>query len=156
MAAKALSHQMSRTVRVNRLRLIETLKTNRETHLAEFTAAMAGYKALALAKVEEAFAGLADRLAKRKAELVQRLETFTPETADQFGDYLVVLEQVGVNLKKPVSYVEAYDAAIDMFDFEVRDEVELSGAETQCFLRNVWDWSYEFTATNATYGVRKA
>lgn len=154
MASKALTQQMTRTVKVNRLRLLEVLKANREKHLAVFNEAMAGYKELALKKVEEAFAGLEDRLAKKKVEITARIESFTPETADEFSDWLTILEAVTVSLKKPVSYAGAYDAAVDMFDFEVRDEVELSGAELQCFIRDVWDWSYEFTTTNIAYTAK--
>lgn len=155
MAAKALSHQMSRTVRVSRPKLIETLRENRKRHLAQFAEAMAGYKELALEKVREAFAGLDARLAKRREDVVRHIETFSPETADQFADYFVILEQVAVNLKRPVSYAEAYDAAIDMAEFDVRDELELSGAEFQCFCRDVWDWTYEFSAVNAVYTSHK-
>jgi hypothetical protein len=153
MAQKALSHQMSRTVRVNRLRLLEQLEKNRETHLQVFNEAMAGYKAMALEKVNEAFVGLEDRLRKKKEEITARLETFTAETADQFSDYFIVLEQVAVSLKKPVSYVDAYDAAIDMAKFDTRDELDLSGAEFQCFMRDVWDWTYEFSTTNVMYAA---
>lgn len=153
MAAKALNHQMTRTVRVNRLKLLETLKSNREKHLAVFNEAMAGYKELALGKIKEAFTGLEDRLQKRKDEITANIESFTAETASNFSDYLVILEQVVVNLKLPVSYVDAYDAAIDMADFDTRDELDLSGAEFQCFCRDVWDWTYEFSTTNSTYAA---
>jgi hypothetical protein len=142
---------MTRTVRVNRLRVLKTLQENREKHRAVFNEAMAGYKELALKKVEETFVGMEGRLKKRKDEITKRIESFTPETADEFSDYFTILEQVVVNLKKPVSYVEAYDAAVDMFEFDTRDELDLSGAEFQCFLRDVWDWSYEFSATNFAY-----
>lgn len=151
MAAKALSNQMSRIVKVNRQRLIETLTKNRESHIAAFNEAMSGYKALALSKIDEAFQGLDERLAKRKEEIVDRVNSFTAETADKFADYFVLLEQVALNLKVPTSYAEAYDAAIDMANFDTRDELELTGAEFQCFCRDVWDWSYEFSATNFTY-----
>lgn len=156
MAAKALGHQMTRTVRVNRLRLIETLKANRDKHLAVYNEAMAGYKDLAQAKVREAFVGLEARLQTRKEELLAKLDAFTPATADNFSDYFVVLEQVAVNLKRPVSYAAAYDAAIDMAEFDTRDELELSGAEFQCFCRDEWDWKYEFSAVNAVYTARKS
>lgn len=153
MAAKALNNQMTRTVRVNRLKLLETLKANRATHLAVFNEAMAGYKELALNKVQDAFTGLEDRLQKRKSEIVQKIEAFTAETAGNFSDYLVILEQVVVNLKVPVSYVDAYDAAIDMADFDTREELDLSGAEFQCFCRDVWDWTHEFSTTNSAYAM---
>lgn len=154
MAIKALGHQMSRTVRVNRLQLLEKLKENRAKHLAIFNEAMAGYKELALSKVREAFSGMDERLQKRKDEITKRIESFTAETASQFSDYFVVLEQVAVNLTLPVSYADAYDAAIDMAAFDTRDELELSGAEFQCFCRDVWDWTHEFSEVSKTYRSR--
>ncbi len=156
MAAKALSHQMSRAVRVNRLNIVNVLTENRARHIAAFNEAMAGYKELALRNVDLAFDGIDKRLAQRKADIVKKIDAFTAETADQFSDYFVLLEQVTVNLKVPVSYAEAYDMAIDMFTLDTRDELDLSGAEFQCFCRDVWDWSHEFAVTNMTYGsVRK-
>lgn len=151
MAQKALGHQMTRIVRVNRLQLVATLEGNRKRHLQAFDEAMAGYKEAALAKVREAFVGLDARLRKREAEIIDRIGTFSAETADTFNDYFIVLEQIAVNLKKPVSYVDAYDAAVDMAKFDTRDELELSGAEFQCFVRDVWDWTHEFAAVNSTY-----
>lgn len=153
MAMKALSHQMSRTVRVKRSVLLDTLKKNREKHLAVYTAAMAGYKELALRKIDEAFAGLGARLEARKAEMVAHIGTFSDETADKFSDFLVILQQVAVDLKKPVSYVEAYDAAIDIAQYDTREELDLSGAEFQCFFRDVWDWTYEFATVNSAYAA---
>lgn len=157
MAAKALNNQMTRTVRVNRQHLLETLKKNREQHLKVFNEAMAGYKALALAlaKVNEAFNGLEGRLLQKKDEIVAKIGTFSAETADSFTDYLIILETVRVALTVPVSYVEAYNTAIDMADFDTREELDLSGAEFQCFCRDVWDWSYEFTSISSTYSSKK-
>lgn len=154
MAAKALGHQMTRMVRVNRETLLETLKKNREKHLTEFNEAMAGYRRLALDKVLTAFSGLSSRIESRRAEIVEKVSTFTAETASNFSDYLVILEQVAINLKVPVSYVDAYDAAIDMAAFDTRDELELSGAEFQCFCRDVWDWTHEFANTTTMYGLK--
>lgn len=151
MAAKALRHQMNRIVRVNRTKLIETLRTNRTKHVEHFNKAMAGYKDAASKKIEEAFDGLADRLAKRREEITDKIKSFTPETADEFSDSLTILNGIHVNLKVPVSCADAYDAAIDMADFDTREELELSGAEFQCFCRDVWDWSDEFSSTSALY-----
>jgi hypothetical protein len=151
MARTALSNQMTRTVRVNRVQLWEMLKKNREKHLAVFTEAMAGYKEMALSKIEEAFTGLEERLAKKKADVVAHIESFTPEKAAAFSDWFVILEQIAVSLKKPVSYVDAYDVAIDIAYYDTRDELELTGAEFQCFVRDVWDWSTEFETTNFAY-----
>lgn len=154
-ALKALGNQMNRVVRVNRLKLVETLKENRTKHVALFNEAMAGYKELALQKVEEAFDGLATRLQARKEEITKHISSFSPETASQFSDHLTILHGVTIDLKVPVSYEDAYDAAIDMASFDTREELDLSGAEFQCFCRDVWDWSYEFTTRNLAYSSNK-
>lgn len=151
MAAKALSHQMSRVVRIKRTDLLKILQDNHANHLKVYAEAMAGYKELALQKIEEAFAGLADRLAARRAEVTRRVEAFSPETADEFASRFVILESVTLALAPPVSYAEAYEAAIDMARLDTREELDLSGAEFQCFCRDVWDWSHEFTAVNTPY-----
>jgi hypothetical protein len=151
MAGKALAHQMTRAVRVNREKLVATLISNKEKHVREYGEAMAGYKEVALAKLEEAYAKTNSCMAKWKKELVDKIHTFSPETAEDFGNTLVLVHQIAVNMPVPKSYADAYDAAIDMFQFETREEVDLSGAEFQCFCRDVWDWSYEFEATAANY-----
>lgn len=154
MAAKALNHQMTRMVKVDRLKLLETLTTNRAKHLADFNDAMDGYKEMAHGKIKEAFEGLEERLRERRKDMVKHVDSFTAATASKFQDYLVILEQVVVNLKVPVSYVDAYDVAIDMVQCDVRPELELSGAEFQCFHRDVWDWTHEFTHLNAVYSSK--
>jgi uncharacterized protein YfbU (UPF0304 family) len=155
MAQKALNHQMNRIVRVNRAKLIDTLTENRTKHVKEFNEAMAGYKGLAMNEIEKAFGNLGDRLHKRRKELEEDIAKFSPATAGEYSDYLTILQAVTVNLKVPQSYADAYDAAIDMAKFDTRDELELSGAEFQCFCRDVWDWSSEFTATTSFYNDKR-
>lgn len=154
MANQALRNQMTRTVRVSRTKLLETLRANRARHLQDYAEAMAGYKAMALAKVEETFAGIHARIDQQKGKIVAHIETFSHETADKFGDYLTILNGESISLKVPQSYADAYSAAIDMAEFDVREELELSGAEFQCFCRDVWDWSHEFEVTNSTYKMK--
>lgn len=151
MAAKALSNQMNRTVLVNRKKLIETLVINRTKHVIDYNDAMQGYKAIALAAIHEAFQNMGDKLKTRREALEEKIGNFSAETASEYPDYFVILEAVKVPLKVPISYADAYDAAIDMATFDTRDELELSGAEFQCFCRDVWDWTYEFTSTKAFY-----
>lgn len=156
MAQQALRNQMTRSVKVERLRLIETLKANRARHLTQYNEAMDGYKSMALERIEIAFSGIHKKIDARKEELIAKINTFSPETADQFSDNFIIFQGEHIPLEVPRSYIEAYDAAIDMFEFDVRPELELSGAEFQCFCRDVWDWSYEFTETLKTYVGSKA
>lgn len=151
MAMKALNHQMTRTVRVSTTKLVETLKANREKHLNEFNAAVAGYKQVALGKLQEAAKDVHKRVDEQIGNVIDKINSFSEATMDEFYDHLTLIEAVTVNLTVPKSFVDAYDTAIAMFEFETRAEVELSGAEFQCFCRDVWDWSYQFSTSNSTY-----
>jgi hypothetical protein len=151
MAQKALQHQMTRVVRVLRTKLIDTLKENRQKHLDEFNLAVAGYKDVATGKLAEAAKGIHIRVDEQILKVQNKIDTFSQETMDEFYDYLTLLEAVTVELTVPKSFVEAYDTAIAMFEFETRDEVELSGAEFQCFCLDMWDWTYQFSVSNSAY-----
>jgi len=152
MANRALSNQMNRTVVVDRLRLIETLKANRERHVLLFDEAMKGYVAQSLEKVEATFRNLDSQIAEQKSRIIAKINSFTADTADQFSDHLTILNGISVQLVVPKSYRDAYDAAIDMAEFDTRPELELSGAEFQCFVRDVWEWTAEFRTTGSRYG----
>lgn len=151
MAAKALGHQMNRVVHVDRKKLIETLKKNREKHIKVYEEAMDGYQEMATKKIEDAFVGLDKRIKENKKKALDKIVTFSKETSDKFSDYFLVLEGISIHMKVPVSFVEAYDTAIDMAEFDTRDTLELSGAEFQCFCRDVWDWTHEFSSVNTAY-----
>lgn len=151
MAQKALIHQMTRSVQVRRIELIDTLKKNRQKHLDEFNAAVAGYKDVATKKLEEAARDIHKRVDEQILKAQNRINEFSQETMDEYHDYLTLLEAVTINLTVPKSYIEAYDTAIAMFEFETRSEVDLSGAEFQCFCRDVWDWTPQFLLSNSTY-----
>lgn len=154
MASKALQNQMTRSVIVNRQKLIDILIKNKTKHVKEYEEAMAGYKETAIAKVNETFANLNEKLEKRKNELLEDLNNFSSENSGDYGDYLSILQAVTVQMKVPVSYEDAYNAAIDMATLDTRDELELTGAEFQCFCRDVWDWTYEFAASTALYNKK--
>lgn len=51
----------------------------------------------------------------------------------------------------PESYVSSFDKVIDMLEHDIRDEIELSQSEFSRYMRNEWDWSNQFAATNSTY-----
>lgn len=151
MAMAAINNQSKRIVNVSRDKLLDVLRTNRTKHLFNYNAAMEGYKAFATEKINEAFTGLARKLNKQKAEMLAKIDTFSPETASKFSDSLQILQGVWVELKVPVSYVEHYDAAIEMTQAEVHDVMQLTGAEFECFWRDRWDWTGDFTTTAAFY-----
>lgn len=127
----ALQDQSERVVQVARTKLLEALRANREKHVREYNEAVAGYKALAL-----------ERLDKAHREVSRQ-------------DRLVLVEQVCVNLRVPRNFADKYDAAIDMAEWDVRETLELTHAEFQCFVRDVWEWTDEFIGISKLYSVKR-
>lgn len=151
MAARALHDQEERKVQVNRLSLIETLKANRERHIANHAAALRAYKDVAAKKLSDAHGEAIKSLEKNLARNLAELEDFDPEAAHKRADYLCLVQQINVELKVPRNYSKEYDAAIAIAEWDVRDVLELSHAEFQCFVRDVWEWSDDFRASTMSY-----
>lgn len=112
-----------RTVTVEKERLIETLKNNRENHVDTFEQTLEGYRSKAV-------------------ELLK-------EHIDRIRDGEV--EQVRVYLPVPENYEEAYDRAIEMMEWEENSWVELTESEFDQFVRDNWTWKPDFLETSATY-----
>jgi hypothetical protein len=160
MAGMAQQDLRQRKVEVNRAKLIETLKLNREKHIKEYEEAKAGYKSALLEKlenaVEEARKNIEKQYGKRKAEIGE----LTDDDISTQEDYVRLLDAVTIQMKVPRSYAKEYDAAIDIATWDVRETLELSNAEFTCFVRDEWDWKTEFAATSQMYmkaapGLRK-
>lgn len=151
MANQALRNQMNRVVRVARSKTLDLLKANREKHLQQYSEALNGYKGEALAKVNDEFSKLDGCIAEQKQKILSKVESFTPETVGEFSDAFTVYQGVVIHLEVPKCFVEAYDTAIAIFEQDVRDELDLSGAEFQCFCRDVWEWQEEFTMSTHKY-----
>jgi hypothetical protein len=151
MAAIAQRDQQKRTVEVDRIRLINILTENRQKHIADYDEAMAGYRATLLNKVRKAFEQATTALGERQAKLEAKIAGFTDEDISKQRDHLTLVDAVTVEMKVPRSYVEEYDAAIDMARHDVRTTLELTHAEFTCFVRDRWDWKSDFDAISAIY-----
>lgn len=97
----------SRTIEVDKLKLIEKIKENKENHIKEYEKAIKAFKIEALNQLEEM---------KSKVEN---------------GELKIQL-----NLTSPVNNKDNYDKIIEMFEWEVKDIVELEQSE---FLEYVQD-----------------
>ena len=151
MAQRAIQAQSDRKVKVKRDRLLKQLKENREKHGKEYKLAMEGYKASALEKLTKAHEDAKIELGKNIETARKKLEEFTPETAHKYNDYITLVHAVNIELKVPRNYTKEYDAAIAMMEWEEELVVELTNAEFQCFVRDIWDWTEDFQVTNAMY-----
>lgn len=57
------------------------------------------------------------------------------------------------HLPVPVDYTREYERAIDRFESQIDHEVLLTDDEFNKYMRDEWDWSERFAASNATYNV---
>lgn len=151
MANQARRDQSERLVEVEREKLVETLKQNRDKHIENYKIAITGYRVMATAKLKEGYEAAKLKLEKNLKRGIASLEEFDPENPQGASDYLVLVEGIQVSLKVPRNYSKEYDAAIDMAEWDVRKTLELTHAEFQCFVRDEWNWTNDFSTTNAMY-----
>ena len=151
MAAIAIADQQRRNVEVNRLRLIETLKANREKHVADYNEAMAGYKASLLEKVDKAFADAKEDLERRYSKVRNKVQNLKDEDISSQQDYFTVVPAVSLEMKVPRSYEEEYNTAIDNAEWDVNETLTLTFAQFNCFVRDKWDWKVEFAHVTNLY-----
>lgn len=114
--------------KMNRSELLDTLRTNRDEHVALHKKALVRYEA---ALVKELKKQLARAEAKKKVNHSFLFKFPVPE-----------------------SHEASFNQVIDLLEHDVRDEIELSRADFQRFMRNEWEWSNQWATTNSTYNVR--
>jgi hypothetical protein len=108
---------------VNKVQLLEILKTNRDKHKAIFDEAVTGYQK----KAEEL---LKDHLKRvRSGERVR----------------------VHISLPYPVNQTKDYDRVIGMLEMSMSSEVELDEQDYQQYVMDDWSWKGSFLASNAMY-----
>ncbi len=149
MANQARQDQKKREVKVDRERLLETLKSNREKHIQQYEEALAGYQEQALAKLQKAKETALARMEKNFQKVQLDLEDFDPES--KTSDYIELIQSEVIHLPVPRNYSKEYDAAIDIAQWEVEETMTLTFAEFQCFVRDVWEWSEDFYSNTVSY-----
>jgi hypothetical protein len=151
MAAIARMDQEKRTVEVNRVKLIEALTSNREKHVQEYDEAMAGYKAVLLSKIDQAFKDARKEIEAKYEKTKAKVTNFTDADIAKQRDSFTLIDAITVEMKVPRSYAKEYDAAIDMAKWDVRETLDLTHAEFTCFVRDQWDWKSGFEAVSMLY-----
>lgn len=113
------------TIKVDKERLLETLKENRDNHHAKYLAACEGYRAKAIELAEQCIDALVE------------------------GDVIRVI----VNLPLPEDHTEDYNTVIAMLDWDQGDTYELSQSDFEKYVNDDWGWKAVWTQTNSAYGV---
>lgn len=151
MALMAKRDQENRTVVVNRLKLLETLRANRTTHIAAYTRAISVYKQQALTQLHAAVKRATEKLTSRYEKLQREIADLTDEDIPLRSSMLTLVDEINVQMPVPQLHVKEYDAAIDMAAWDTRDELELTHAEFTCFVRDAWDWRSSFDSVTSMY-----
>lgn len=140
-----------RIIEVDRKNLVEILAANRERHIEEYRVALAGYREAATKKLDEDGHAAIKSLVENLKRIAVDIETFDPDKPHQFTDRFILIKQVIMSLPVPKSYADMYASAISIANWDVNDTLKLTYAEFECFVRNQWDWTEEFQATNSSY-----
>ena len=142
-----------RTVTVNRNNLLEKLKANRDQHQKAYRESVAGYRQAALKKLKEKVARAQASILDNEAMIAAKIERFDPE--NPLGDRVIVISQTDFSLEVPRDHTKSYDVAIQMAEWEVGENIELTQSQFQCFVMDDWDWKEKFQHLNVSYTQRR-
>jgi hypothetical protein len=112
----------TRTVKVNKAKLIAKVKENKEAHIVAYAKAVEAYKKEAL---------------KQLAELTKRVEA---------GD-----TSIRLNLTTPIDNVKSYDKILDIFEWEIDEEVELEQKEFNEYVQDETESARHAMMSNSMY-----
>jgi hypothetical protein len=112
----------SRTIKVNKLKLIEKIKENKKNHVEEYAKAVIAYK-------EEALRQLTDLAEKVKEGALD----------------------IKLNLITPIDNSTNYDKIVEMFEWEVDAEVELEQSEFLEYVQDETEFARTAKFSNMMY-----
>lgn len=121
---------MLRTMRINAKRdeVLARLRTNMEAHAKIVAEARVGY----VQKAREALSAKLDALASGRV------------VALSFA------------LQVPIDQTKVYQVAIEMLEMHQDDTIELDSDQVRNLMRDEWDWTEHFLATNSAYSSTAA
>jgi len=112
----------SRTIKVNKDKLIEQIKLNKENHIKEYDKAIIAYK-------EEALKQLTAQISRvDEGALDAKLDLITP-----------------------INNAENYDKIIEMFEWEVEDKVDLEQNEFNEYVQDETEFAMQAKFSNTFY-----
>lgn len=112
----------SQQVTVNRLVLLDALKTNLNKHVIDYNKAVEAYNVAI------------------RAELKAKLK--------EFGDK-VLTTSVSLESKAPSSFERSYRDVIEMMELSVDENITLDSTAFRQYLKDEWNWKVSFSAAQA-------
>lgn len=111
------------SVNVNRQKLLECLRTNRDNHVREYNQAVDCY--------QEA---MVDALKKKLKEV-------------RSGK----VKELSINLPRPKSFESNYTDVIEMLEMSVDENINLDSSAFKAYIRDEWNWSQGFKSIAGSY-----
>jgi hypothetical protein len=122
-----------REVTIKRTELLKRVQDNRIKHIAEYQAAVAGYKTAAIDAINKATQRL-----QRQVEELEEGET-------------IHIGSIAFNLAVPQDHQKDYDQAIAMLEMSVDDEITIRGDDFAHYAMDDWAWKTEFLNVSNHY-----
>lgn len=113
---------MSRTVTISKANLIQALKTNKDNHIKDYDEAVDAY---------------VTEVNKQLKELKNKIDS---------GDL-----DISLRLIKPIDNSDKYDEIIQLFEWEINDNVELTKQEFESYVLDKASFAQEARFSNQTY-----
>jgi len=113
-------------VKVNRDRLLEVVKKNRDSHNEIYIKASEGYRLKMIEEIEK---------------LLQKAKD--SKIGESIPRY--------IQLPEPDNHTDDYDRIISMLEMSVEGEIELNNVEFDSYVRDKWSWSHESLTKNMYY-----
>lgn len=115
-------------ITVKKTDLVAKITANRDLHVAAHKAALDGWRKTVKDALEEALPAF---------ERDEDLAAFN----------------FAYKYAKPASFVEEYDRALEMLEWETADDIRLSEVDFRHFVQDDWDWSKGFKIGTSQYTV---
>lgn len=115
----------NRTITVKKSQLIEQLKANKVNHIKEYEEAVIAYKEEALKQLNQ-----------------------------QIKDVEQGSLRATLNLVTPINNAAEYDKVIEMFEWEINEDVELEQSEFNEFVLDEFDFARDAKFANTMYSLR--
>ena len=126
-----------RDLNVNKAKLLETLKVNREKHIKEYRKTIEGWREQALKEI--------GRLGKRLKKVdITNVETLQE---DDFPNLWIDSQD------RPQCHVRDYDRAIAMLKMSIDETISISASDFDRYVSDEWEWKKEFQMSNSKYGL---
>lgn len=116
----------SQSVNVDRLKLLDKLRENRDAHKAAYILAVAGFR----------------------DDVLTTLLTLT--AAQQTSNVAIDLKDIQ-QLSAPVSYESEYDNVIEMLEISVDGTIQLDSSAFKAYWKDEWSWKRSFMVANSKY-----